>query len=102
MPSIPLLMNPSMLQRIQTGGFARITLDGDTTFTGYIARDPAQPDQLRMDGCILSATGHLQQISIRLLPEEIRHIQFLPEPPEFVDAEGSSYTMPPGFFSHLD
>jgi hypothetical protein len=95
-------MNPEMKARIAAGGFARITLDDDTVFTGYLAADPAQPSQLRMDGCVLGPSGHLEQISIRLEFDDIRHIQFLPEPPEFIDAEGHSYQMPLGFFRHLD
>lgn len=90
-----------MVARIRAGGFARVTLDEDTVFTGYLGADPESPESLRMDGCVLSPSGHLEQISIHLQPEDIRHIQFLPEAPEFIDAEGATFTMPEGFFRHL-
>jgi|GEM_PF-1160979 len=95
-------MNPAMRQRIAEGGFARVTLDGDDAFTGYIASDPEAPARLRMDGCLLGPSGHLEQVSLKIEFEEIRHIQFLPEAPEFIDAEGNSYLMPRGFFPNLD
>lgn len=95
-------MNPALRQRIAEGGFARVTLDGDDTFTGYIARDPAAPERLRMDGCLLGPTGHLEQVSLKIEFDDIRHIQFLPQAPEFIDVEGSSFQMPRGFFPNLD
>lgn len=95
-------MNAQMKARIAAGGFARVTLDEATAFTGYLAADPAQPGQLRMDGCVLGPGGHLEQVSIRLEFDDIRHIQFLPDAPEFIDAEGHSYRMPSEFFRHLD
>jgi len=94
-------MNPGMLERIRQGGFVKILLEEDTSFTGYIGVDPTEPDGLRMDGYVLSETGHLQQISISLVPEDIQHVQFLPEPPDFIDREGTSVRMEPGFFPEL-
>jgi hypothetical protein len=95
-------MNPGLRERIARGAFARVTLDEDTLFTGYIGTDPGTPGQFRMDGCVLGPSGHLEQISLHISPEDIHHIHFLPEAPEFVDREGHVFTMEPGFFRHLD
>jgi hypothetical protein len=94
-------MNPQMTARIRSGEFATIIIEQETRLTGYIATDPEKPEALRMDGYILSDSGHLQQISISLQPEEIHHIDFLPEPPEFIDREGTSLQMEKGFFKGL-
>lgn len=95
-------MNPQMRARLAAGAFARVTLDENTAFTGYIAADPAQPGRFRMDGYLLGGAGHLEQASLSLDDDDIRHIQFLPEAPEFLDAEGHSIRMEPGFFRNLD
>ncbi|MEM6884720.1 MAG: hypothetical protein AAF571_06775 [Verrucomicrobiota bacterium] len=94
-------MNPQMTARIRAGEFATVVIEEETRFTGYIATDPEQPDALRMDGYILSETGNLQQISIALQPDEIYHITFLPEPPEFIAEDGTSILMEKGFFPGL-
>ncbi len=94
-------MNPQMTARIRSGEFATITIEQDTRFTGFIATDPDQPESLRMDGYVLSDAGNLQQISISLIPDEIDHIQFLPEPPEFMAQDGTSILMEKGFFENL-
>jgi hypothetical protein len=95
-------MNPALRDRAAAGTFARVTLDGDTPFTGYIGGDPAAPDFFRMDGYVLGAGGHLEAISIRLAADDIRHIHFLPEPPEFIDGDGHSIRMEAGFLPALD
>ncbi|MDX6767182.1 MAG: hypothetical protein SFU85_10375 [Candidatus Methylacidiphilales bacterium] len=91
-------MNPHMRNRIAAGDFARVTLDEETTFSGYIAADPADPSVFRMDGYVLGAAGHLEGVSLRLADDDIHQIQFLPEPPVFVDAEGHDLVMVRGFF----
>ena len=94
-------MNPQMTARIRAGEFATIVIEEETRFTGYIATDPEQPEVLRMDGYILSDSGNLEQISISLPPEDIYHITFLPEPPEFIAEDGTSIRMEKGFFPEL-
>jgi len=94
-------MNPQMVARIRAGDFVKIIIEEDTQFTGYIATNPEQPEKLRMDGYILSDSGNLQQISISLPPEDIYHITFLPEPPEFIAEDGTSIRMEKGFFQGL-
>lgn len=94
-------MNPQMTARIRSGEFVTIIIEEETSFTGYIATDPEKPESLRMDGYILSESGNLQQISISLMPDEIYHITFLPEPPEFIAQDGSSLLMEKGFFKGL-
>lgn len=88
-----------MVARIRSGEFATVIIEDDTKFTGYIASDPENTEALRMDGYILSDSGNLQQISIALRPDEIYHITFLPEPPEFIATDGTSIRMEKGFFS---
>lgn len=90
-----------MTARIRSGEFATIIIEEETRFSGYIATDPAKPELLRMDGYILSDSGNLQQISISLIPTEIFHITFLPEPPEFIAHDGTSILMEKGFFKDL-
>jgi len=87
-----------MRQRLEAGGFVTITLEQDTRFTGYIGQHTGSPGSLRMDGYVLGESGHLEQISIEVQPEDIHHVQFLPDPPEFIDREGTSIRMEPGFF----
>ncbi|MEM1156770.1 MAG: hypothetical protein AAF649_07335 [Verrucomicrobiota bacterium] len=90
-----------MTARIRAGEFVTIVIEEETSFTGYIATDPEQPEMLRMDGYVLAESGNLQQISISLPPEDIYHITFLPEPPEFIAADGTSIQMEKGFFKAL-
>lgn len=90
-------MNPQMLERIRSGGFAKVTITYETEFSGWIGSDPEQIEILRMDGCILNEQGLLEQISIHLQPEDITSIHFLNEAPEWFDHEGQSYRMEPGF-----
>jgi len=90
-------MNPGMRARIAAGQFARVVLDEDTSFRGYIATDPEDPSVFRMDGYILGESGHLQAVSLRLQDDDIRQIEFLLEAPVFVDAEGQDLEMGRGF-----
>jgi hypothetical protein len=95
-------MNPELLNRIQAGSFVKITFSDDVPVSGYIANDPSSPGFLRLDGYWVAEEGCLQEISLKLAPEEISAVDFLPESPAFTDREGHSLTMAPGFFKHLD
>lgn len=88
-----------MLERLRRGEFVRVRLEEDALVSGYLAADPERPERLRLDTYLLSESGHLQQASLDLSPEEIRQVQFLPEAPEFFDAEGQSILMNRRFFS---
>jgi hypothetical protein len=87
-----------MLARLKQGGFVRVRLDEDALVSGYLAEDPGTPGQLRLDTYLLSESGHLQQATLDLVPEDIRQVQFLTEAPEFFDTEGQSILMSPSFF----
>lgn len=91
-------MNPEMRARIAAGDFARVQLDADTSFRGFIAADPTDPSVFRMDGYVLNDSGHLETASLRLTGEDILQIQFLPEAPVFVDGDGHDLVMSRGFF----
>ncbi len=92
-------MNPDLLQRIRKGAFVAVTIENETPFSGYIGVDPSVPaDSLRMDGCVLDESGHLERISIRLAESDITSVHFLNEPPTWIDLEGHSVTMDEGFF----
>jgi hypothetical protein len=90
-------MNPGLRARIAAGEFARVVLDADTSFRGYIAADPADPAVFRMDGYVLGESGHLQALSLRLQEDDIHQIEFLLQAPVFVDAEGQDMEMARGF-----
>ncbi|MEO0453152.1 MAG: hypothetical protein AAFY98_03315, partial [Verrucomicrobiota bacterium] len=53
---------------------------------------------VRMDTWLRDDDDHLVQASLRIMPEEIRSVQFLAEAPTFVDVDGASVTMEAGFY----
>ena len=95
-------MNPELLNRIKAGSFVKIAFIDQVTVSGYAAADPASPGFLRLDGYALGDEGNLQEISLKVAPEEIATVDFFPESPSFTDHEGNCLTMQPGFFRHLD
>jgi len=92
-------LNPEMLGILRRGEFVRVRLEEDALVSGYLAADPERPERLRLDTYLLGESGHLEQASLGLAPMDIRQVQFLPEAPEFFDAEGQSIRMDRGFFS---
>lgn len=91
-------MNPEMVARMRQGSFVRVVLDQDAVVSGWMGADPDQPDSLRLDGLILNEAGYLEQISLRLLPDDIRAITYLVESPLFLDTDGHAMRMEPGFW----
>jgi hypothetical protein len=91
-------MNPEMLAKMRGGSFAQVTIQDDATVSGWLGQDLEEGEFLRLDGMILSEGGYLQQISLRLLPGDIRAVRFLPESPLFMDVDGNVLTMERGFF----
>lgn len=90
-------MNPEMVARMRQGSFVRVVLDEDAAVSGWMGADPDEPDWLRLDGLVLNEAGYLEQISLRLKPEDLRAVTYLAESPRFVDADGHEIRMEPGF-----
>lgn len=95
-------MNPELHNRIRAGSFVKINLSGDLPVSGYIGSDPSTPGFLRLDGYLLGEEGSLREISLKIAPDEIATVDFLPESPLFTDNEGHTLTMQRGFMKHLD
>jgi len=101
-------MNPELINRVRDGGFVQITfvLDGESiTLNGWCGNNPDEAERkksefcsLRMDTWLRDDDDHLVQASLRIMPEEIRSVQFLAEAPTFVDVDGASVTMEAGFY----
>ncbi|MGF1678112.1 MAG: hypothetical protein ACFCUX_02840 [Candidatus Methylacidiphilales bacterium] len=91
-------MNPHLINRVRAGGFARITLEDESVVVGYLGTDPEHIHRLRLDSYLLNARGLLEQLSLSLEPDDICHIQFLSDAPEWLDGEGNSLQQSEGFF----
>ncbi|MFQ3671493.1 MAG: hypothetical protein SNJ84_08545 [Verrucomicrobiia bacterium] len=91
-------MNPEMLARMRKGSFARVVIVGDAAISGWLGADPEEEGALRLDGMILGEAGYLEEISLRLMPEDVVAVTFLVESPLFVDADFHEVRMEPGFF----
>lgn len=91
-------MNPQMVARMRAGSFARVVLEGEAVVSGWLGADPESPEHLRLDGMVLGEAGYLEQVSLRLVPDDVRAVTYLPESPVFLDLDGHELRMEPGFF----
>jgi hypothetical protein len=91
-------MNPEMLNRLREGGFVRVTLPEGDAVTGWMGADPEDGAFLRLDTYLKNEAGYLEQASLRLTPDDVAHVQYLPEGPRFLDADGHDIPLQAGFF----
>jgi hypothetical protein len=71
---------------------------GDLVIDGYAASDPEDARFLRIDSLVAEDDGSLSQLSLRLLPSQVRGVQPLDYPPRFQDEQGAMVVMPASFW----
>ncbi|MGH7982690.1 MAG: hypothetical protein ACREFF_06030 [Candidatus Udaeobacter sp.] len=93
------MMSADEFNRLAAGQFVSVKLAGGPTVEGYAARDPDDPQRLRVNGLALEDDGSVSQFSLQLEQSQIEAVAVLSNAPEVTDSQGRVHRMPAAFLS---